>query len=419
MRRTDSNSVLDRPGKSSRSSFRGKVAKPKLRTAMRTAGTTAKVGRAAQACLAALIDRARPDANGDWFCFPSVAKIGRDIGVQARQARRLVRELETAGLIVVVPGGGRSVNCYLIPTPPEALDEPGTAGTNDRAAESEATGHPGQECPGTPVRNDRPIGSENRIREQDKNNTTTANDDDGTTEAERDVGAERGGGAEILIQAGVWRETAEQYADTDPLLARFLVRYAARNDLGAGWIVDRLRNPSKTPPEYVLIRELVALKNAELERETAELEQRRQRVAQAWPDIVSLDAAERARAHLCCCGTNARWRGAAVKPDFTAAARWSKVNLLHDDGEAADKIRGMIREKLPDMRRVWSGEFPSKGTTTNGEQDAARCGIRLDDLATEPPKPVSCNVDRLLDLDEATLRADLRWIKARSERITT
>jgi DNA-binding transcriptional MocR family regulator len=67
-----------------------------------------QVGTSARLLYLLLAGHLRPDGT----CWPSIPTLAREMGCHEDTARRARAELERAGLIVVIPGGGNRPNLY-------------------------------------------------------------------------------------------------------------------------------------------------------------------------------------------------------------------------------------------------------------------------------------------------------------------
>lgn len=156
-----------------------------------------KLSRTAWSFFDSVQGYAKPDGKGSWFAWPAIATIAEQMGVSERTAARARKECEDAGVLIVVPGGGRSSNTYLINDRPwieqaerelaVRIDDDGTPDTdaeNDDATTPELSPHPSQSCHRIPDENGgaplTPMAEEQTHRTKPNrtrpSNTTTAHD---------------------------------------------------------------------------------------------------------------------------------------------------------------------------------------------------------------------------------------------------
>lgn len=256
----------------------------------------------------------RDNAMGDWFAFPAIATIAEQMGVSERTAARARNECEAKGVLIVVPGGGRESNTYLINHRPWIeqrerelalqLAESDTDDIDDDIAPAtDLSSHPCQERHPIPVTDGRaPLTrmaeeQSNRTKQENKPSTTTPSvlADEPTDTGIADVG---GGGRSLdeveaeLKAAGVadpaTRRRLAQRDDITPQVVREISKKNRR--AGGGLIVTILNDRDQVAATRAAKR--VAIANAWTERNAAEEQaeqERRRHEAEAEAQAAAAD----------------------------------------------------------------------------------------------------------------------------------
>lgn len=138
------------------------IAKARLGPAAARAAAQAGLSTSARFLLVLLVGESWPHDDGDGWAVSrsSQAELANLAGVKARQLRRMIREIEAAGLVHTTTGAGRDRSLYVLTTTnPHALAAPlYKAAAEDRPpkpARSSVTGQGGHRRPGRAVTDDR------------------------------------------------------------------------------------------------------------------------------------------------------------------------------------------------------------------------------------------------------------------------
>lgn len=94
------------------------------RQQLRQAGALKRLSQSAALVLLALADFADPSG----YCWPSIGRIVSENPISERSARRALRELETAGLLISDERPGHSTRYRLVMTPVTVAPQPGQRG---------------------------------------------------------------------------------------------------------------------------------------------------------------------------------------------------------------------------------------------------------------------------------------------------